>query len=839
MQVLDINNSIIDNGYYKSPIINIIGVGGETRHITGFHPYFYCRLLPEMRTEVLDTFHYMNYNYKITSKFLPMYYQTQKTEVVKIIADDPREIRQLREVVKNTPGVAEIFEADILFKNKFMVDMGIYGMQYLDENNTPYNSDKNEDLKIMSFDIEVLPPESLHMPTSDKDKIIVITFAFSHEFNNNKSLVLIVGNEQSYEDVVFFQSEKDLLWYFNNTIKEYDPDIVTGYNINGFDFDYINDRMNINYLKPTIGRNNSKMWIKKGFGNTTISISGRVIMDLLPLVKANYNYQSYNLKTIAHELLKNDKIDLPMKQLREEYISGNYRNTIDYARKDALLGLELLYETKFLDKYIAISKLTGLLLQDCVNSRQTQKIEMKLMREFLKEDRLISMAPLGVEESDEVKYGGATVFTPKKGLLKDVVVLDYKSLYPTIMISQNYSYDTLIDEEKFYLYSEFPMNIAVEGGKFVRADIKKGIVPRILEELLNERIRIKKLMKVAEGSEKAYLDARQYALKILLNSFYGYSGYSRARLYHLDIARAVTSFGRQNIQETKEFIENINKNLNINSPYSYKVVYGDTDSVFIEVRHTDIEYGELLLDDLKNIGVFIGKERSKQLPTPMELLYEKIAKKIIFEEKKKYAYLKYEQNRDGKWISKVTTSGIETKRRNACKIVGKTLEKILDKILIENDIPGSIAIVREAVSYLENLEYHNPKDLDDILLSTKYSKEIESYKVIPIHIRVAQKMIARNEPLSIGDRISYLIVCGDGKFNLRAQNVQEVLKSNLEIDREYYIETQLLPPIDRFFKCINVDRKSYYLGINGSKKDKILLKTNGKTEMQKSLFSYE
>lgn len=836
MQVLDINNSIIDKGYYKEPVINIIGVGGETRKIAGFKPYFYARLMKEMKNEILETFRYMNYTFETTQKYLPMYFQIEKSEVVRIYASDPREIRTLRETVRNIPGVLEIYEADVLFKNRFMVDKGIFGMHGLDKNNKPYNIEKDEPIRILGFDIEVLPPESLRMPTSETDEIIVVTFAFSHEYNGQKTLVLIVGDSESYEDIIFCKDEKSLLYIFNEVFQEYNPDIITGYNINGFDFEYIMRRMELNFIKPLIGRNNSSMWIRKGFGNTTISIQGRVIFDLLPLIKANYNYTSYNLKTISHELLKNDKIDLPMKQLREEYINNNYKNTIEYARKDAILTLELLYKTKFLDKYIAISKLTGLLLQDCVNSRQTQKIEIKIMREYLKEDRLIAMAPLGVPDDKNVKYEGATVLKAKEGLIEDVVVLDYKSLYPTIMISQNYSYDTLIKEEERLYYEElgYPINKAFVGGWFISSTVKKGIVPRILEELLAERIRIKKLMKVAEGPEKDYLDARQYALKILLNSFYGYSGYSRARLYHLDIASAVTSFGRENIKETKSFIENINDDM-----YSFKVVYGDTDSVFIEVKSTENEYGKIPLDTLKEIGVTIGKERSKQLPAPMELLYEKIAKRIIFEAKKKYAYYRYDQDKNGKWIGKITSSGIETKRRNACKIVGTTLEGILDKILIENDTQKAIKVVRDAISFIENLEYSKPEDLECIILSTKYSKPINEYKVVPIHIRVAQKMIERNEQLSIGDRISYLIVEGDGKFNRRAQNVQEILKSKLEIDRKYYIETQLLPPIDRFFKCINVSRKAYYLGLQSSKKDKILLKTNGKSVKQKSLFSYE
>jgi len=863
MQILDVTNSIKDHGYYKEPIINIYGVGGDIIHYYNFYPYFYAQVHPNAENTFYNTLNLMNIKYEIEKKFLPLGYQTEKIEVVKIIAEDPRDIRRLRSEVKDLPGCIEIFEADILFKNRFLIDKGLSGMGYCDEKCVAYQKEGNEDLKILSFDIEVLPPATLEMPVAENgDKVIVISFAFSHLFENEKTLVLILGNKgtKTYDkDVIFFPDERSLLWYFNLVFNMYNPDVITGYNINGFDFEYIYKRQNANHLISNIGRGNTRLWVKKGFQNTTVSVTGRVIFDLLPLVKANYNYPSYNLKTIAHELLKNEKIDLPMRQMREEYVNGEYDNTIKYARRDAVLALELLYNTKFVDKYIAISKLTGILLQDCVNSGQTQKIEILLTQRYRKKDRLMAMKPdfdSSDDEDDDVKYSGADVLSPEIRLIKDVVVLDYKSLYPTIMISQNYSYDTLIlDKEK---YKDVPSHQAVVGGLFVDQSVLIGVVPEILSELLNERIRIKKLMKKAEGSEKEYLDARQYALKILLNSFYGYSGYARARLFAVDIAQAVTSFGRQNIKETKAYIEGLPglyyrdgivyhveeakakfKYLDHQEPYTFKVVYGDTDSVFIEVKNKNIKYGSISLNVLKELGIKIGSERSKQLPAPMELLYEKIAKTIIFEAKKKYAYWHFEQNKSGIWENKIKAAGIETKRRDWVKIVGSTLQKCLEEILINDNVNAAVEHVSESVKKIENLEYKNVNDLSQILTSKKYTKHVEKYKVVPIHIKVAKKMIKRNEQINLGDRISYVIVEGDGEYSDRAESAEEVVKHNLEIDRKYYIEKQLLPPMDRFFKVLKIDRSKYYKGLNSNKKDRIIMKTNGKNEMQKSLFSYE
>jgi DNA polymerase I len=840
IQILDINNTVEYHGFYKVPVIHIYGVGNKNIEIRGFMPYFYCRVHPDYESSFLDTLNFLNIKYDVENKYRPIGYQTKTVEVFKILAEDPRDIRALRTQVKGIPGVLEIYEADVLFKNRFLINRGLYGMGYCDENGYYLDKQGNEDLKILGFDIEVLPPANGEMPKSENpaDKVILITFAFSHEFNGKKTLVLVLGNGTNYDDVMFFRDEKLLLNYFNEVFHYYDPDVVTGYNINGFDFEYLAVREKLHQLVPIIGRNNTKLWIKKGFQNTTISVTGRVIFDLLPLVKANYNYSSYTLKNIAHEMLKNDKIELGMQQMRTEYLNGDYKNTIEYGRHDAVLALELLYKTKFLDKYIAISNVTGLLLQDCVNSGQSQKVEMLTMRRFLVRNRLMAMRPddayTEVEENGKVGYGGAEVLLPKKGMLKDVVVLDYKSLYPTIIISQNYSPDTIILENDKERYQDVPSHQAVVGGLFVDRSVMVGVFPEILEELLNERIRIKRLMKKAEGDEREYLDARQYALKILLNSFYGYTGFSKARLFVVDIAQAVTSFGRQNIMETKKFIENYS-----HDNFKFDVIYGDTDSVFIECKHPDFKYGEIPLDTLRDVGIVLGAERSKQLPAPMELLYEKIAKSIVFEAKKKYAYLNFEQNKNGVWESKIKASGIETKRRDWCSIVGSTLSKCLESVLIRDNTNEAIISIKESIDRIENMKYQSVDDLKDIILTKKYARNVDSYKIVPIHIRVAKKMIERREQLNIGDRISYVIISGDGDFNTRAENANKVVSEQIEIDREYYIEKQLLPAIDRFMGPLGIKRSKYYNGLNGNKNDRIVIAKTGKKELQKSLFSYE
>jgi DNA polymerase I len=193
------------------------------------------------------------------------------------------------------------------------------------------------------------------------------------------------------------------------------------------------------------------------------------------------------------------------------------------------------------------------------------------------------------------------------------------------------------------------------GGVFVSQNIVKGIVPSILEDLLDRRQETRAKMKAADEDEKRVLDATQLALKILLNSFYGYSGYTRARLYSLTLAGAVTSFGRENILHTKDLIENeikeiilkdgkaIRKDDGIGGKHiGLSVVYGDTDSVFVHLIEKEITFDEAQL-----VGNTIANTVTESLVKPMELVFDSFAKRAIFLAKKRYALLVQEKTAQG------------------------------------------------------------------------------------------------------------------------------------------------------------------------------------------------
>jgi DNA polymerase I len=496
---------------------------------------------------------------------------------------------------------------------------------------------------------------------------------------------------------------------------------------------------------------------------------------------------------------------------------------IDYSRRDSELAMELVLELRLLDKYVALAQVSGTLLQEIVDGGQTSMVEHLMLREFGLKDRLIPTKPddhLSAErhqQSSELK--GGEVLEPKKGLLENVLILDYKSLYPTIMMAHNLCYTTVVTEDRPGEETIKPPS----GGEFVPSTAFKGIVPSILEDLLNRRVETKVLMKNArDESEHRVLDATQLALKILLNSFYGYSGYARARLYSLPLANAVTSFGRSNILNTRDLINDrigkvilrgssvllsgeVGELLPSDRGVELSVAYGDTDSVFVHCKAK----GELSLDDISLVGNRLAEIVSASLPDPMELEFEAIAKRALLIAKKRYALWLFEPSGDG-WKDKIKVKGMETVRRDWCELTSKTLNTVLELVLKDGEVNLAVEHVRKVVSDVRNLDpQKDPELVENLVLTRTLTRKIDSYKSKQPHLTVVENIKKRTGVMaSIGTRIPFVITAGKGLFVDRAEDPDYVREKNVPIDVDYYIKKQILPPVERILGVFGVKTSS-------------------------------
>lgn len=868
---MDADYEIVDS----SPVIRLFGRGADGKSVCcfvpDFEPYFYLKASGDLHAVariIKDTFEQVK-KVEIVEKFEPVGYQKEKTEMLRITTNLPRDVPEIRdEILKvqdvvKAEGYWQVYESDILFRNRFLIDRDLGGMVWISSEGKTVDpvrylkagSGGNSrcekfacdtsilgselrrvenlaiaPLRYLSFDIECLPLDG-GMPSPDVSPIIMISFSFEPEYKGHKTLILLAKPADGMNgDVWPCKDETEMLNRFFEIFCEYDPDIVAGYNHQDFDIPYITDRVKAlsakgESISPVVGRDGSHIGYRRFGLITRTEFKGRVVVDALPLVRRAFSLKQYTLRAVSKELLNREKLDVPPLEMEEHWNDSGEKfiKFVDYARRDAELALELVHQLRLLDKYIALAQVSGSLLQEIVDGGQTSMVETLLLREFGLRERVILPKPgdeLSAERYDmSSDLKGGEVLEPKKGLLENVLILDYKSLYPTIMMAHNLCYTTVVTRDR-------PDGDTIKppsGGEFVPPEVFRGIVPSILEDLLNKRGETKKRMrKASDENEYRVLDATQLAIKILLNSFYGYSGYARARLYSLTLANAVTSFGRNNILNTRDLINNrIGKIILRDSTallleeageissqdriIELSVAYGDTDSVFVHCRSK----GGLSLEEISLIGDRISKIVSASLPDPMELEFEAIAKRAVLIAKKRYALWLFEPKNSG-WEDKIKVKGMETVRRDWCELTSITLNEVLKLVLVEGNVDRAVEHVRKVVSDVRNLDPRKDTEIvEKLILTRTLTRKTDSYKNKQPHLTVAENLKKRTGVMpTIGTRIPFVIVAGKGLFVDRAEDPDYVREHNVPIDVDYYVKKQILPPVERILEVFGVNVSS-------------------------------
>lgn len=830
-QLLDTDYVLVDG----TPVVRMFGRCDDKKtacvFVKGFQPYFY--ILP-MRGEEENVEKFLKNKFgtqilkvENVEKFLPFGYSENKVKILKVTNKDPSQVPMIRDEIWKEGLAKKIFEADILFKYRFMADRDLHGMRWYKIVGNPVSTstvkvDKAVDLvsmepseenpinfKTISVDIEIATPEGI--PDSKKDPIIMISMAFLPDYSGKSTLVLVSKPTQKREGVASFKNEEDMLEEFVKIIDNYDPDIVTGYNINNFDMPYILERLAFNNITRAIGRSSDKQSIsKKVAGKFRNSISGRVIADDYELIKemqiktqlADKGFpklKRYGLGDVSRELLNDTKMDVAHKEIPKLWNGSGDEvfRLVEYARKDAELALKLLVTRNLLDKFIEISKVSGVLMQDVLDGGEATRVENILLKEFNRRDYVLPLRPSSnemikrMDERDTLGFKGALVLDPEVGLhTKPVVYMDFKSMYPTIFISFNICPTTLVSENSDYSGEiiETPM-----GTKFVSKETRIGIVPQIVQHLISERDRLRKQAKDTKDDRiRKILESKQIAVKYMTNSFYGYTGYIRARIYSLAVATAVTACGRMLIEKTRDVVS---KHSNM------KVIYGDTDSIMVEIESDTAEKAFVF-------GQGLEKEINKALEGIVEMKVESVFRSLLILSKKRYAGISIEPRESG-WEERTMMKGIETVRRDWCDLTGETLNDVLDIILREQNPKKALVYIKDIIIKLGK----NEIPIDKLIVTKSISKSLKEYKGVQPHIEVMKKMRKRDIATApgVGDRIGYVITYGTQLMSMRAEDPDYAKKNNLRIDSKYYIENQVLPPLERVFESMGIS-KSEILG---------------------------
>ena len=826
-QLLDCDYVLIGG----EPIVRLFGKTKENKNVCafykGYYPYFFILPKEGMEEEVIDflqsKFKQLVLRIENVQKFLPIGFRKDKVNLFKIFLKDPSQVPLVRDDLRKQSFVEEVFEADILFKYRFMVDFNLSGMKWVKINGDftststvrsektiaansiePIDENLNVPLRYMGIDTEIVPDKE-GVPNPTKDQISMISLSFYPTFNKHTSLVLVSKPiKKKYEETIVFKNEKDMLEEFVKIIETFDPDILVGYNINNFDIPYIFERLKACKVSRALGKCKRKEMNCRKIGiRFRNSLTGRFVVDVYDLIKESVGkgllrLKRYALGDVSKELIGEEKVDISHGEIGK-YWNGNedqVEKLIEYARKDADLALKLLLEKDMLSKFIELSKISGLILQDALDGGESTRLENLLLREFGKRDFVIPNRPSPDEilkrtdEREAMGLKGALVLEPEMGLHTNCVVyLDFRSMYPSILISYNICPTTLILTKENVESISTPFNV-----KFVSPKIREGILPKILKYLIDERNKVKKdISKSSSENEKKVLNARQYALKIMANAFYGYTGYVRGRVYILDIANAITSCGRYLIQKTRDIVET-DKNL--------KVVYGDTDSIMVKLQTID-------LDEAFKIGKEIEQKINDGLGGIVQIKIENVFKTLLVLTKKRYAGWSFEKS-NGEWNGKLIMKGIETVRRDWCDLTSKTLFDVLKILLEEQNPKKAFNHVKSIIGCLEK----NEIPIEDLVITKSISKSLKDYKGVQPHIELVKKLKKRSPggAPGVGDRVGFVITKGLQLMSERAEDPDYVKQHGLKIDSKYYIESQILPPLERVFEAIGIN-KAEFVGI--------------------------
>lgn len=604
-------------------------------------------------------------------------------------------------------------------------------------------------------------------------------------------------------EIIAFDSERELLMAFRRFVIEKEVDILTGYNILDFDYKYMIKRAEV--LNVHLFRIMSRIPGFDEFGfnkdNKQLSLFGRSSIDVMDYIKKNYKLDMYKLDFVSKHFLtdKKGKIDLSPHQIFDYYREGVERRTevVEYCARDCDLPLKLIDKLDIIPNLVEMSRVTHTSVDDILNRGQQVRVLNQIVHEARVHDYVLNEVPPVVKNGG--KYEGATVLVPTTGFYNDpIATLDFASLYPSIVRCHNLCYSTIVTDDSAVHPSVSVAEHDMGGGKvykFVSDKRYPGVLPQILTNLLTARKHVKKDMKTEKDPRKhALLNGRQLALKVSANSVYGFTGAVEFGKYTcLPIAETITFNGRLMIEKSKKISE---------EKYGLDVIYGDTDSIFINFSkvcqsiagESDERKLGIVMEKAEEIAAYI----TSQFGDNVLLEFEKVYYPFLIMKKKKYVGLKYESLDED---PKIDSKGIEIVRRDNSPFSRHVMVDMVDHLIKKND---PMSAVRSILFNLERL-CCGDVDMKDLIVTKSLRSGYKNPENLP-HVVVTLKMDERNPGSAPrpGSRVPYVIIYNRSqpKMSHRAEDPEYAEANSLMPDFKYYAEVQVIEPARRLLEHV-------------------------------------
>nr|CAD7426301.1 unnamed protein product [Timema monikensis] len=623
--------------------------------------------------------------------------------------------------------------------------------------------------------------------------------------------------------VEYVKDESALITSIQQLVIKWDPDILAGYEVEMQSWGYLFQRafsLGVN-LVPLVSR--VPLAVRDSFMTDSqeggeMKVAGRVVLNVWRLMRNEVSLTSYTFENVMYHVLHQRVALHSFKSLSQwwEQPTPLYRwITVEHylTRVDGLVNL--LGQLDLIARTSELARLFGIQFYEVFSRGSQFRVESMMLR-LAKPMNFVPVTP-SIRQRAKMRAPEhiQLIMEPESRMFVDpVIVLDFQSLYPSIIIGYNYCFSTCLGRVEHLgkhgvfefgctqlkvplsqqLQLEENLNISPCGVAFVDAGVRQGILPRMLQEILETRLMVKKSMKEHKDNKilQRILHARQLGLKLIANVTYGYTAANfSGRMPCVEVGDSVVSKGRETLERAIDMVENTPR-------WNAHVVYGDTDSLFVLVKGRNRQQAF-------KIGAEIAEAVTRDNPKPVKLKLEKVYQPCILQTKKRYVGYMYEHPEQK--TPTYDAKGIETVRRDGCPVVAKMLEKCL-KLLFET---RDVSLVKRYVCRQFDKLLQGRTNIQDLMFAKEY-RGMAGYKAgacVPA-LELTRRWLQtdkRAEP-RVRERVPYVVVNGPPGVPLirLVRSPHELLENpSLRVNVTYYITRVIIPPLNRCFSLIGAD----------------------------------
>ncbi|XP_053601752.1 DNA polymerase alpha catalytic subunit [Plodia interpunctella] len=636
-------------------------------------------------------------------------------------------------------------------------------------------------------------------------------------------------------------TERELLNCFMVQFWKADPDLVVGHDLPGFQQDVlIGNILDLHIPNwSRLGRLKRSVTPQRKYAAKDAFL-GRLVCDIKISAMELIRARSFDLNTLCVDVLKmqdGERVDVAIEDLPRYYEnSRDLLQLVSLSMQDTSYILKIMCELNVLPLALQITQIAGNVMSRTLMGGRSERNEFLLLhafteKNFIVPDKVYGKKTVVLDDESEgntenapkkqakkkAAYSGGLVLDPKKGFYdKLILLMDFNSLYPSIMQEYNICFTT-IKRKSAAATDDDIANLVLPS-----PNAEFGVLPTQIRKLVESRREVKKLMKSDLPTEQyMQYNIRQMALKLTANSMYGCLGFTHSRFYAKPLAALVTMKGREILMDTKEIVQKFN----------YDVVYGDTDSLMINTNCLDY-------DSVFKIGNDLKREINKKYKQ-IELDIDGVFRYLLLLKKKKYAAVIINKNKNGEFVYTQEHKGLDIVRRDWSQLAAEAGKFILSQILSEQSADERLDSIQTHLNKLKDDLVSNKMPLSMLTITKQLTKHPNEYadKNLQPHVQVALRLNSKNSRrFKKGDIVPY-IICDDGSGKSavqRAYHIEELKNSeDLKVDYNYYLAHQLHPVISRICEPIegmDPARVADCLGLDPSGYKQIMKRRDDNTE---------